>query len=816
MKRFSFFLLVLVVLLAFTVGSPSLYAKVKVGEEVLKKSQTSHPYEGGKGVVWERTFYWPDAGYIAIHFSEFSLASNDYVEISSPDGRFSYVYKGKGKWVKEKGQKDPKQISVFWATHIPGDTATVKLVSQNKKGGHGFVVDKWVHGYEKGYIEAVLADMEEAQIEAICSTDDKEWAKCYEGTEMYNESKAVCRLLIGGSSACTGWLLGSEGHVMTNNHCISTQTDAGNTDYEFMAEGATCATSCASWGACPGTVESSAGTLIKTNSSLDYTLILLPSNITSTYGYMQLRDSLPTIGERIYIPQHPGAWGKQLAVVSDTDGPYAKIYSLNEPPCIGGPGDIGYYADTAGGSSGSPVLAFDDHLVVSLHHCANCPNRGLPIPNIISDLGADLPANAIGASIPQPPTADFSGNPTTVMVGSSVDFTDQSSHNPTSWSWTFPGGTPGTSTLQNPTITYNTLGSFDVTLTATNDLGSDTTTKTNYITVTDTPIYCASQGNSQADEYIGRVQVADLDNTSGPSPYSDFTSMTANMTAGSVVNVTLTPVWTGTIYTEYWKIWIDYNKNGVFTDAGEEVFSDYGTTVITGSFTVQSGVEVDTRMRVSMKYGSYPTPCETFTWGEVEDYTASITEGGANLPPTAGFTYTVNCLTVDFTDTSTDPDGTIVSWLWDFGDGNTSTLQNPTHTYAVDGSYTVSLTVTDNDGASDTATQVIAVAACDEEIFVNDITQSIKKAGKNYTSTAVVTIWDTNSAPVADATVFITWSGVVGGSASAATGADGTVSFTSDKVKSTGPFTITVDNVTHATLPYNPALNVETSDTVYY
>ncbi|NIO80977.1 MAG: PKD domain-containing protein [Candidatus Aminicenantes bacterium] len=816
MKRIPVFFIVTLVLLMFTVGSTCLYSKVQVGEEVLTKYQTDHPYKGEKGVVWEKTFHWPNAGYIAIHFAEFDLASDDYVEISSPDGRYVYTYKEKGKWVKEKGDKKAKQISEFWATHIPGDTVNVKLVSSNRKAGFGFVIDKWARGYEKGYIDAVLAGLEQdAVIEAICNADDKEWAKCYEGTEMYNKAKAVCRLLIGGTSACTGWLLGSEGHVMTNNHCISTQSSAGNTDYEFMAEGATCSTNCASWGACPGVVEASAGTLIKTNSSLDYTLILLPTNVTSTYGYLQLRDALPTIGERIYIPQHPGAWGKQLAVNSDTDGPFAKIYSTNEPPCIGGPGDIGYYADTAGGSSGSPVLAYNDHLVVSLHHCANCPNRGLPIPNIVSDLGADLPANAVGTTIPQPPVADFSADKTTVMVGSDVNFTDQSSYNPTSWSWTFEGGTPATSTAQNPTVTYNTLGTFDVTLTATNDLGSDTETKVDYITVTDTPIYCSSQGNTQVDEYIGGVQIADLNNTSGPSPYSDFTYLTANMTAGSTVNVTLTPVFTGTVYTEYWTIWIDYNYDGDFEDAGEEVFNDYGTTVITGSFTVQSGVDVVTRMRVTMKYGSYATPCETFTYGEVEDYTANITTGG-NLPPIADFTYTTSDLTVNFTDTSTDPDGTVVGWDWNFGDGNTSTLQNPTHTYAAGGTYTVTLTVTDNDGATDSISKDVTVTEPGVEIYVYDITQTIKKMGKNYQSTAVVTIWDTNNNPVADATVTITWSGVVSGSDSGVTGADGTVSFKSDKVKSTGPFTITVDNVTHPIHTYNPALNNETSDTATY
>jgi len=87
----------------------------------------------------------------------------------------------------------------------------------------------------------------------------------------------------------------------------------------------------------------------------------------------------------------------------------------------------------------------------------------------------------------QPPTAAFTGSPTTVTVGGSVNFTDQSTNNPTSWSWVFEGGTPGTSTSQNPTVTYNTVGTFDVTLTAANSAGSDPEVKYNYITVQSAP-----------------------------------------------------------------------------------------------------------------------------------------------------------------------------------------------------------------------------------------------------------------------------------------------------------------------------------------
>ncbi len=74
---------------------------------------------------------------------------------------------------------------------------------------------------------------------------------------------------------------------------------------------------------------------------------------------------------------------------------------------------------------------------------------------------------------------------------------------------------------------------------------------------------------------------------------------------------------------------------------------------------------------------------------------------------------------MEFTDLSSDPDGSIVSWSWDFGDGETSTDQHPTHNYPVSDEYTVTLTVTDDDGATDTATQTINVTPPVEIVDVN-------------------------------------------------------------------------------------------------
>lgn len=139
--------------------------------------------------------------------------------------------------------------------------------------------------------------------------------------------------------------------------------------------------------------------------------------------------------------------------------------------------------------------------------------------------------------------------------------------------------------------------------------------------------YCNSQGNSVNDEYISRVQVGSINNASGAQSYSDFTSISTNLNKGSSYTITITPTWTGSSYNEGYAAWIDYNNDGDFTDAGELIFSKAASkiTPATGTFTIPSGTaDGNKRLRVAMKYNAIPTSCETFSYGEVEDYTINI------------------------------------------------------------------------------------------------------------------------------------------------------------------------------------------------
>ncbi len=100
--------------------------------------------------------------------------------------------------------------------------------------------------------------------------------------------------------------------------------------------------------------------------------------------------------------------------------------------------------------------------------------------------GMKVPALFLPAP-PQPPAADFEADATQSCEGYEVQFTDLSSNNPTAWNWSFPGGNPETSTDQNPVVVYETEGSYDVSLSATNAAGSNEMLKENYMEIAFTP-----------------------------------------------------------------------------------------------------------------------------------------------------------------------------------------------------------------------------------------------------------------------------------------------------------------------------------------
>ncbi len=247
------------------------------------------------------------------------------------------------------------------------------------------------------------------------------------------------------------------------------------------------------------------------------------------------------------------------------------------------------------------------------------------------------------------PTANFSGTPTTGSTPLTVNFTDLSTGSPTSWSWNFGDG--GTSTLQNPSHIYSAAGQYTVSLTATNGTGPNTATKTNYITV------------------------------SAAAPVANFSGTPTTGSAPLTVN--FTDLSTGSPTSWSW----NFGDGGTSTlQNPSHIYSAAGQYTV--SLTATNGTGPNTATKTNYITVSAAAP--------VADFSGTPTTGSAPL-------------TVNFTDLST---GAPTSWSWNFGDGGTSTLQNPNHIYSAAGQYTVSLTATNGAGPNTaTKTNYITVSA---------------------------------------------------------------------------------------------------------
>jgi hypothetical protein len=167
-------------------------------------------------------------------------------------------------------------------------------------------------------------------------------------------------------------------------------------------------------------------------------------------------------------------------------------------------------------------------------------------------------------------------------------------------------------------------------MTSNNSCASPTTATSNSITMTvNTPItYCTAGTSNTTYERITNVTMGSINNTSGASSYSNYTSLSTNVSVGIAQSITVT---IGTPYSsDRVLIWCDWNRNGTLTDSGEAVYaSPQGVGPFTTSITPPAGTTAGgVRMRIRLTdaaAGANLTPCGTSTYGEVEDYTLNVT-----------------------------------------------------------------------------------------------------------------------------------------------------------------------------------------------
>ncbi|WP_310395173.1 GEVED domain-containing protein [Hymenobacter sp.] len=315
----------------------------------------------------------------------------------------------------------------------------------------------------------------------------------------------------------------------------------------------------------------------------------------------------------------------------------------------------------------------------------------------VEDYGVTLAANVSA------PVAGFTTNATTTCTGC-VQFTDASQNLPTAWLWTFGDGT--TSPLQSPSHCYATAGTFAVTLRATNATGANTSAATSIVYNSAVPAAasCAPPTiNYFANYGIVRFRLNTIDNASanGSAGYQDFTCpQRTELIAGVNYPMTIT---TGGTSAHDIRVYLDRNNDGTLTPA-EQVYQ--GLNVASPGATVTLNLPAGTvlnqplRLRaVADAVGSPAGPCVSPASGQAEDYT--VVARPNTQPPAVNFSSNYvpgGCVNpIQFTDLTTNLP---TAWLWNFGDGGTSTLQNPAHQYAASGTYNVSLSATNANGTA--------------------------------------------------------------------------------------------------------------------
>lgn len=305
--------------------------------------------------------------------------------------------------------------------------------------------------------------------------------------------------------------------------------------------------------------------------------------------------------------------------------------------------DVGVYVK-AGGASWTLYSAGLPNVVVSeleIYYNSASPNLSRLRA---ATFGRGLWETELYAPSTSPPTSDFVADNVTPGVNQDVTFTDLSINDPTSWYWSFTPATVnyinGTSaTSENPVVEFTASGTYDVELYTENANGSDTETKTSYITVSATPTYCSAYSTNPYG-YISRVQFGSIDKTStytnigGPDPadkyYEDWTSFSTNVTVSSSSNSLTVTNGTSDIDLDL-GVWIDWNQDGDFDDSGENVVCDVdGGGAGTFSIAVPSTALLGTTtMRLRAKY--WPpgcgSPCGATSNGEVEDYSVFVAAG---------------------------------------------------------------------------------------------------------------------------------------------------------------------------------------------
>lgn len=626
--------------------------------------------------VWEIKIKSSGAEALSFIFSNFKLYGNSVFTVSDLNGTLLHkpVY-------KEDMLEDFQQHLALCF----GDEMLLKLVEPANTNSSEIQMDRIMYNYRStgNPNSAKINESETCEVNVNCSPVGDTWQ---------DEKRGVARVYIvdaSGAGWCSGSLVNNTAQdckplFLTALHC-GISTSAANSNlwkFYFKYEAPTCTN--------PG----SAGTLDdyfitgcvrKANSNdnggdtgSDFLLVQLGSaaneattittlksaNYNAYWNGWDANNTAITGGAGIH---HPAGDIKKISTFTGTT--VSTTYggaTANTHWRFSWTSNSNGWGVTEGGSSGSPVFKSNGRIFgtltggssyctaqsspdyygkVSFHWTSNSTNTLYQLKTFLDpgNTGAlVLDGSADPCSTPATPVADFSGTPTTVAPGGTVTFTDLTSGIPTSWAWTITPGTAGvdwsytgstTAASQNPQVIFNTVGQYTISLYAANGVGNDTETKTNYITVAVSTGPCTATSTT-CDEFISNVTLNTINNTTTCTNYGDYTGISTTLNLSTQYTITVVPqigTTVGSAYTDdEIAVWIDWNNDDDFVDAGEQV----GYVIVaTGwsnqfTFTVPASAAIGTHiMRCRMSYqpdDGTIVPCGDSQWGEVEDYSVVV------------------------------------------------------------------------------------------------------------------------------------------------------------------------------------------------
>lgn len=605
----------------------------------------------------------PGASFIKVHFAAFNVPPGVLVEVSNPEGTevYRYHHYSRDGLTVDRSRGDDG-VTRFSAMSISGDTAVVRIVGFLGRFNpkiHRVVVDSFTQGAPEVQPQQTVSHIERAlnsgksKTEIACGSDERYDSVCWNDSypDQYDRSRPVAMLISPHGFECTAWRVGSDNRLITAQHCLPSQEDLDGSEIWFNYEAAACGGN-----ASGQEVKVSGGQLLATDDVLDYTLFTIDDfEKVTQFGNLGLDVRNGSKGENIFIPQHGRGDPKQIAIESDrNDSGLCEIDSESRD-VYGDDTDIGYYCDTTTNSSGSPVISSLTGKVIALHHMGGCYNMGAKIsriwPQISSHFGGTVPkgdSDANWAPSNEVPEASYFSDCNKLSCNFDAVESYDADGAIAAYQWNFGDGSDSSGLIVDHQ--FQDQGKFSVSLTVEDDEGA-TDTYTTQVVVTKP---------NQAPS--AKFSIACVENrctvNGGGSEDSD----------GEI---------------EQWT-WAFGDGSSATGQQAVHEFSE------SGSFTITLTVSDDEGSKAKTSHG--------------------IEVQMPNVAPQAAFSFDCQGNTCRFdASNSIDSDGEITKFLWELGDGSSSSQTNFEHSYRQEGSFTVSLTVHDNRGKFGMTSQNVEV-----------------------------------------------------------------------------------------------------------